>query len=74
MRRLSFRRCDRCGLSLKIIVEMDTNKQSTAVCRCGHQVDCDGAVIGVFVRRHEQFLVDAWTETPSSGSTLPPAR
>ena len=68
MRRLTYCRCDRCELSLKIIAEVDTNLKSTAACRCGHKIDCRGTVLGVFAERREQFLVDGWREviqTPS---------
>ena len=64
MRRLTYCRCDRCGLSLKIIADVDTNADSSAACQCGHKIDCRGTVLGVFSERREQFLVDGWNEVP----------
>ena len=71
MRRLTYCRCDNCGLSLKIIAEVDSNTDSVAICRCGQKIDCRGTVIGVYAERREPFLVDDWKEV--TGSTFPQA-
>jgi hypothetical protein len=62
MRGVTYCKCERCGLSLKIIADVDIHIHSTAACRCGHAIDCSGTVLAVFSERREAFLVDGWKE------------